>query len=76
MKTLAYKYIAGETIPKVIKTVERLRKEKLAFTIDLLGEAVITESEAQAYWQGYLDLIEQLSAAAKILVERAANRRS
>lgn len=65
VKTLAYKYIAGETIPKVIKTVERLRKEKLAFTIDLLGEAVIAESEAQAYWQGYLDLIEQLSAAAK-----------
>jgi len=65
VKTLAYKYIAGETIPKVIKTVERLRKEQLAFTIDLLGEAVITELEAQAYLQGYLDLIEQLSEAAK-----------
>ncbi len=65
VKTLAYKSIAGETVPKVVKTIERLRKEKLAFTIDLLGEAVITEAEAQAYMQGYMDLIEQLSAAAK-----------
>jgi RHH-type proline utilization regulon transcriptional repressor/proline dehydrogenase/delta 1-pyrroline-5-carboxylate dehydrogenase len=65
VKTLAYKYIAGESIPKVIKTVERLRKEKMAFTIDLLGEAVITESEAQLYRQRYLELIEALSQAAK-----------
>ncbi|NJL01965.1 MAG: L-glutamate gamma-semialdehyde dehydrogenase [Spirulinaceae cyanobacterium SM2_1_0] len=65
VKTLAYKYIAGETIPKVVKTIERLRKDKLAFTIDLLGEAVITEVEAQAYLQGYMNLIEQLSTAAQ-----------
>ncbi|MDY7016030.1 MAG: proline dehydrogenase family protein, partial [Cyanobacteriota bacterium] len=65
VKTLAYKYIAGESIPKVIKTIERLRKDKMAFTIDLLGEAVITESEAQLYRQRYLELIEELSQAAK-----------
>jgi RHH-type proline utilization regulon transcriptional repressor/proline dehydrogenase/delta 1-pyrroline-5-carboxylate dehydrogenase len=33
--------------------------------MDLLGEAVITEAEAQAYLQRYLDLMEQLSSAAK-----------
>ncbi|MBD2579611.1 L-glutamate gamma-semialdehyde dehydrogenase [Oscillatoria sp. FACHB-1406] len=65
VKTLAYKYIAGENIPKTIKTIERLRKEKLAFTIDLLGEAVIAEAEAQRYQQRYLELIEALSQAAK-----------
>jgi RHH-type proline utilization regulon transcriptional repressor/proline dehydrogenase/delta 1-pyrroline-5-carboxylate dehydrogenase len=64
VETLAYKYIAGESIPKVIKTIERLRKEKMAFTIDLLGEAVITEAEAQSYLQSYLDLMTQLSQAA------------
>lgn len=62
---LAFKYIAGETIAQVIKTVERLRKEKMGFTIDLLGEAVITESEAAEYWQNYLDLMAQLSQQAK-----------
>jgi len=64
VETLAYKYIAGETVAKVLKTVERLRKEKMAFTIDLLGEAVIAESEAQAYLQRYLDLMAQLAQAA------------
>ena len=65
VETLAYKYIAGESIPKVIKTIERLRKEKMAFTIDLLGEAVITETEAKSYLQNYLDLITKLTEAAK-----------
>ncbi|MEA5511591.1 L-glutamate gamma-semialdehyde dehydrogenase [Crocosphaera sp. UHCC 0190] len=65
VETLAFKYIAGETVPQVIKTVERLRKEKMGFTIDLLGEAVITETEAKAYLQSYLDLMEQLSAESK-----------
>jgi RHH-type transcriptional regulator, proline utilization regulon repressor / proline dehydrogenase / delta 1-pyrroline-5-carboxylate dehydrogenase len=65
VETLAYKYIAGENINEVIKTIDRLRKEGMTFTIDLLGEAVISESEAEAYLQRYLDLIQQLSEKAK-----------
>lgn len=64
VEALAFKYIAGETIPQVIKTIERLRKEKMAFTIDLLGEAVITEAEAKAYLNSYLELMEQLTQEA------------
>jgi len=65
VEALAHKYIAGETIEQVIKTLERLRKDKMAFTVDLLGEAVITEAEAQSYLDRYLELIDQLSEAAK-----------
>jgi RHH-type proline utilization regulon transcriptional repressor/proline dehydrogenase/delta 1-pyrroline-5-carboxylate dehydrogenase len=65
VETLAHKYIAGETTKQVIKTIERLRKEKMAFTLDLLGEAVITEAEAQSYLNRYLELIEQLTQEAK-----------
>ncbi len=64
VKTLAQKYISGETIQQAIKTIEGLRREKMAFTVDLLGEAVISEVEAQAYLDRYLDLMEQLTAAA------------
>lgn len=60
VETLARKYIAGEDLQQVTRTVERLRKEKMGFTIDLLGEAVITEVEAKAYLQSYLDLMEHL----------------
>ena len=65
VETLAYKYISGENIAEVIKTIERLRKEGMTFTIDLLGEAVITETEAQDYLQRYIDLIEQLTQKAQ-----------
>lgn len=65
VETLAHKYISGENIKQVIKTVERLRKEKMAFTIDLLGEAVITEAEAQSYLERYMELMQQLVAASK-----------
>ena len=65
VETLAYKYIAGENISEIIKTIDRLRKEGMTFTIDLLGEAVITETEAQGYLQRYLDLIEQLTQKAQ-----------
>ncbi len=65
VEALAYKYIAGENINEVIKTIERLRKEGMTYTIDLLGEAVITETEAADYLQRYLDLIEQLTQKAQ-----------
>lgn len=65
VETLAHKYIAGETIQQVVKTIERLRKDRMGFTVDLLGEAVITELEAQSYLDRYLELMEQLTVAAK-----------
>ena len=65
VETLARKYISGETIAQALKTIEQLRKNKMAFTVDLLGEAVITEIEAQSYLDRYLDLMQQLTEAAK-----------
>ena len=65
VETLAYRYISGENMGKAIKAIERMRKDKLTFTMDLLGEAVITEAEAQAYLDRYLDLMTQLSTAAQ-----------
>lgn len=65
VQTLAHKYISGENIQQAIKTIERLRKSRLAFTMDVLGEAVITETEAQAYLDRYLELMTQLSQAAQ-----------
>jgi RHH-type transcriptional regulator, proline utilization regulon repressor / proline dehydrogenase / delta 1-pyrroline-5-carboxylate dehydrogenase len=65
VETLAHKYIAGENIKQILKTLERLRKDKMAFTVDLLGEAVITEAEAQSYLDRYLELMTELTNAAK-----------
>ncbi len=65
VETLAHRYIAGENIKQALKSIERLRKDKMAFTVDLLGEAVITEVEAQFYLQRYTDLMAELAAASK-----------
>ena len=65
VETLARKYIAGDTIKQALKSIEQLRKQKMAFTVDLLGEAVITESEAQKYLDRYLELMQELTAASK-----------
>ncbi len=62
---LAHKYIAGDSIPQILKTIVKLRQQQMAFTIDRLGEAVITEAEAEKYWQGYLQLITELGTAAQ-----------
>ena len=65
VETLARKYISGETLKQALKSIEQLRKQKMAFTMDLLGEAVITETEAQSYLNRYLELMEQLTDAAQ-----------
>ncbi len=63
VETLARKYIAGETLSQALQTIQQLHQQSMTFTMDLLGEAVVTETEAQEYLDQYLQLIEQLAAA-------------
>lgn len=58
---LAGRFIAGANIDEALAAIARLRRRKLAFTVDLLGEATITEAEAIQHQQEYIHLIEGLS---------------
>ena len=60
-RRMANRFIAGSTSEEVLKSITRLRKQGFAFTLDLLGEAVVSEPEAIAYKQSYLDLINDLA---------------
>jgi RHH-type proline utilization regulon transcriptional repressor/proline dehydrogenase/delta 1-pyrroline-5-carboxylate dehydrogenase len=60
-QVMARKFIAGATPSEATTTVLRLRARKLAFTADLLGEAVISEAEADVYQQTCLDLLRGLA---------------
>jgi RHH-type proline utilization regulon transcriptional repressor/proline dehydrogenase/delta 1-pyrroline-5-carboxylate dehydrogenase len=64
-RRLARKFIAGSNIPEVIAAVGRLRRRSLTFTVDLLGEATITEAEADSSQEEYLEMVVDLSEAAK-----------
>ena len=45
----------------VLQTISKLRKQGFAFTLDWLGEAVVSEPEANAYKNSYLELLSGLS---------------
>lgn len=53
----ARRFIAGTNVTEVMAAAMRERRLKRAFTIDLLGEAVTSEVEAEHYLQMYLELI-------------------
>jgi RHH-type transcriptional regulator, proline utilization regulon repressor / proline dehydrogenase / delta 1-pyrroline-5-carboxylate dehydrogenase len=72
---MARKFIAGATPDEARQTVMSLRDRRLAFTADLLGEAVISEAEADLYQETCLELIRGLdgplrSAAEIPLIDR------
>jgi len=58
---MARRFIAGTRPEEVLTTLRRLRQQGYAFTLDLLGEAVISENEALAYQRQYLELLEFLA---------------
>ncbi len=59
---MAKGFIIGQTAKEAVKSIKKLRKDGFAFTVDLLGEATMSEAEADAYRDGYLEV---LSAIAK-----------
>jgi RHH-type proline utilization regulon transcriptional repressor/proline dehydrogenase/delta 1-pyrroline-5-carboxylate dehydrogenase len=58
---LARRFIAGSNVEEALRAIAALRRRRLAFTVDLLGEATITEAEAERYQGEYLTLIDGLS---------------
>jgi len=58
---MARTFIAGENVKEVIKTVSDLRKKNMTVTVDILGEAVLSEKESEYYHGLYMDLITGLS---------------
>lgn len=58
---MARKFIAGSNVQEAVEAVRAMRTRRLAFTIDLLGEATITEVEADHVQKQYLDLLAGLT---------------
>jgi len=57
---MARRFIAGSNVVEALAAVASLRHRSLAFTVDLLGEATITEAEADQCQAEYLKLIDGL----------------
>ena len=62
---MAKMFITGETPKDAIAVIKRSRKNGVAFTVDLLGEATLSEKEAADYQRRYLELVSWLSKDAE-----------
>ncbi|MEE2718703.1 MAG: proline dehydrogenase family protein, partial [Planctomycetota bacterium] len=60
---MAERFIAGTDAASALPQLEKMWKQGVAFTVDLLGEACVSDEEAATYQQRYLDLVETLPAA-------------
>lgn len=56
-------FITGRTPKEALQTIEYLRKNNLAFTIDFLEEATLSEKEGRECQKKYLQLMDQLIQA-------------
>src|SRR6266516_2007682 len=61
----ARQFIAGRNPDEVIATLRKRRAQKIGFTVDVLGEAVVSEAEANEYAARYLDLLDKLARETK-----------
>jgi RHH-type proline utilization regulon transcriptional repressor/proline dehydrogenase/delta 1-pyrroline-5-carboxylate dehydrogenase len=70
VRRLARRFIAGSTPEGALRTALDARGAGQAFTLDVLGEACLSETEAEAYQRRYLDLVEHLGPQARLWPER------
>jgi len=61
----AHQFIAGRNPHDVIATLRKRRAQKICFTVDVLGEAVVSEVEADEYAARYADLLDKLARETK-----------
>ena len=62
---MARQFIAGRNPDDVMATLRKHHAQKIGFTVDLLGEGVVSEAQADEYAARYLDLLEKLACETK-----------
>jgi RHH-type proline utilization regulon transcriptional repressor/proline dehydrogenase/delta 1-pyrroline-5-carboxylate dehydrogenase len=63
LRGLSRRFMGGSTLSHALETITRLRNRGMRYSLDLLGEAVVSEAEADTYQQAYLDLLAGLQQA-------------
>lgn len=65
VESLGAQFIAGRNPADALKSLLHLREHGIAFTVDLLGEEVLSEKEAVRYVDRYLELLTFLNLEAR-----------
>jgi proline dehydrogenase len=72
VRRMAHRFIVGETPRAALRSIHHLWEQGAAVSLDLLGEATLTEVEADRYAARCLDALETLGGAAPHWPERPA----
>ncbi len=75
VKHMAHRFIVGESPQAALGTLRELWKDGVASSVDLLGEATVTQAEAQRYAVRCDAALEALATAARRWPERPALER-
>jgi len=67
VRDLAMGFILTDKMDQVPAQLGHLNRQGLGYTVDLLGEATLSEEEAQGYQQKYLALIDQIAKASRMI---------
>lgn len=63
VRRMAQQFIVGQAAADALPRLRKLWDAGLAFSLDVLGEACLSEAEAQAFARSYLELIPALASA-------------
>jgi proline dehydrogenase len=75
VRHMAHRFIVGEDPKAALGVLRELWKDGVAASVDLLGEATVTQSEAQRYADRCADALETLVAASREWPARPALER-
>ncbi len=64
-KMMAQRFIVGQDTATAMRTIDRLRRSGMAFTLDVLGESTTSHARADAYADTYRRLIDEFSTMTK-----------
>ncbi len=64
LTSLSARFLGGADAAAALSTAHKLSQSGCACSLDLVGEAVVSETEAQHYQRRYMDLIDQAAATA------------
>ncbi len=59
---MARKFIAGDTVETARPRLQKLWHSGMGFTVDVLGEAIVSDAESEQYQQQYLKLLHEFDA--------------
>ena len=62
MKIMGHQFVLGRDMPEARKRGQDYRQRGYTYSFDMLGEAALTEADAQLYFNDYMSAIEQVGA--------------